>query len=211
MKVIDISWPISPEMTAYKDRKIVTFKSTKTFEKDGARETIITIGSHTGTHVDAPSHFLKDGKTIDQMLLEKVVGDCSLLDLSDVPEKITAEHLSMYDIAPDEIILLKTMNSDYPPTDPFLANFVYLDASAAQYLADCGVRAVGIDYLGIERNQEAHDTHMLLLQEDIPIIEGLRLAHAEEAYYSFICLPLALQGLDGAPARAILISDEDEE
>jgi len=70
---------------------------------------------------------------------------------------------------------------------------------------------VGIDYLGIERNQEAHDTHTLLLQEDIPIIEGLRLAHAEEAYYSFICLPLALQGLDGAPARAILISDEDEE
>lgn len=211
MKVIDISWPISAEMTAYKDRKVVQLDAIKAFEKDGVRESIITIGSHTGTHIDAPSHFLKDGKTIDKIVLEKFIGECSVLDLSDVVDAITADHLSMYEIAPDDIILLKTMNSDYQPTDPFLKDFVYLDASGAQYLADQGVRAVGVDYLGIERNQPEHDTHTLLLQEEIPIIEGLRLAHVQEGYYSFICLPLAVQGIDGAPARAILFAQEDDE
>lgn len=211
MKAIDISWPITETMTTYKDAKNMGIKLTKNFDTDGMRECCLSLGTHLGTHIDAPSHFIKNGPTLDKIELEYTMGECKVLDFTDIEDKITEEHLSMYDIEYEDIILLKTKNSFLKPDAPFNKNFVYLDESGARYLADIGIRCVGIDYLGIERDQKDHATHITLMLADVVIIEGLRLAHVEQDLYSLVCLPLALQGTDGAPARAILFSEEDDD
>ncbi len=202
--IIDISWPISPDMTSYKDIKIVTFTPTKTLEKDHARETKITLGAHSGTHIDAPAHFIKNGHTIDNILLQKFVGPCRVIELTEITDHINAQDLEKHAIQEQEIILLKTQNSLLNPTHHATKSFIYLDHSAARYLAEKKIKSVGIDYLGIERNQPDHETHITLLNNNIPIIEGLRLAHAPAGNYLLCCLPLAVQNLEASPARAIL-------
>lgn len=207
MKIIDISWPITENITGYKNRKNIIFNTYKTFEKDGWRESLITLESHSGTHVDAPTHFLKKGNSIDQIPLEQLIGPCIVLDLTDVPEKITRDVLFRYDeiIYKDSVVLFKTSNSATKPEDLFNPAFIYLEVTGAQYLQEKNVKAVGIDYLGIERNQPGHETHIALMQKNIAIIEGLRLGHVQAGEYFFVCLPLATVGLEAAPARAILI------
>jgi arylformamidase len=208
MKVIDISWPISKATTGYKDRSIVNIEEVKNFNRDGVRETSIQLSSHTGTHIDAPSHFLRDGKTIDEMPLERFVGDCVVLDMTTCAERITRDCLMAHDndIVEGGIVLLRTTNSDISPTDKFSPHFVYLEASGAIYLAEKKIKVVGIDYLGIEHSQPGHPTHENLMHADVAIIEGLRLGHVQPGSYFFVCLPLYSIGLEAAPARAILIA-----
>jgi arylformamidase len=205
MKIIDISWPITLDMTAYKDRAVVAFQYTKTFEKDAARESVITLGSHSGTHVDAPSHFIADGASIHDVPVAATCGPCVVIDCTDVAECITDENLREHAIEKGAIILLKTRNSAYAVNASFRYDFIYLAASGAAYLASKKIKAVGIDYLGIERQQPNHETHELLMHNGITIIEGLRLSEAESGSYTLFCLPLRVQGLEAAPARAILL------
>lgn len=205
VKIFDISWPISQEITAYKDRKTVEFQPIKSFEADGVRESVITLGAHTGTHVDAPSHFQKDGGTIDKLDLSQVIGKCKVFDMSSVTDGITQDHLENLDIQPHDIILFKTVNSANQATAKFTPNFIFLEISGAQYLVQRNVKAVGIDYLGIERGQAGHLTHNLLFKHNIVIIEGLRLQSIKQGSYFLCCLPLAMVGLEAAPARAVLI------
>jgi arylformamidase len=207
MNIIDISWPITPAMTAYKDQKVVQFNQTHTLEKEGVRKTTITFDSHTGTHVDAPSHFLAQGTSSEAVSLEQLIGNAAVLDMTFVEEAITAQDLEGYELKDYDIVLLKTRNSERTSTEAFDQSFVYLDSSAALYLAEIGVHAVGFDYIGIERNSQTHETHHILFKAGIAIIEGLRLEHVQEDSYFFICLPLAVVGIDGAPARAILVSE----
>ena len=136
MKIHDISWPISTTMTSYKNQYPVTITPLKEFEKDGVRLSAIACSNHTGTHVDAPSHFLKDGITIDQMTLESLCGDAVVLDCTDLEEKITAADLEIHEekIKKDLFILFKTKNSFLNNDAPFDFNFVYLEQSAAQFL-----------------------------------------------------------------------------
>src|SRR5438445_12366097 len=112
MRVIDISWPISKATTGYKDRSVVAFDEVKNFNRDGARETNIHLSAHTGTHVDAPSHFLQDGKTIDELHLDKVIGDSVVLDMTTCAERITRDCLMAHDhqIVEGGIVLLRTTN-----------------------------------------------------------------------------------------------------
>ena len=205
MNIIDISWPITPRMTAYKNRQVVLFTPTKFFEIDQVRESLLTLGSHTGTHVDAPAHFMADGSTVDQTPLNSLVGPCRVLDLGSVAEVITVANLEPFDVQSGERLLLKTRNSNRAPDQEFDQNFVYFGAEAAAWLAEKQVLAVGIDYLGIERNQPGHETHLALLRNNIAIIEGLRFAQVTPGAYTLVCLPLLAVGLDGAPARAILM------
>ena len=205
MKIIDISWPITQNITEYKDRKTLKLEKIKEYSKDNVSETLITIHSHTGTHVDAPEHFLGNKKTIEQIELNKLIGECKVLDLTNIEEEITKSDLEKFDIQTNDIILLKTKNSNLSATDKFNPNFVYLEKSGAQYLADKKIKCVGIDYLGIERNQPNHETHKILLENDIYIIEGLRLKDVNNKKYMFYCLPILIKGLDAAPARTILI------
>ena len=209
MKIFDISWPITPEITEYKNKKTVRIDHVKTFERDAVRESVIQLGSHTGTHIDAPSHFIASGTSFEDLPIDACIGACVVIDCTNVAV-ITSDILRMHDIGAHAIVLCKTDNSDCEPTAEFNPSFVYLDASAAQYLAEKQIKAVGIDYLGIERNQPAHETHILLMQEGITIIEGLRLANVPAGSYELICLPLKIECVEAAPARAILISRQQE-
>lgn len=204
MNIIDISWPIRPTMTTYKDKKDVTFIATKTFERDHARESRLAVGCHTGTHIDAPAHFLPDGAPIQAMTLSSTVGPCKVLDMTYVKGSLEAEVFQQHDIDGGDIIICKTANSFLSADDPFNVSFVFVAASGARYLADKKIKAIGIDYLGIERNQPDHATHEIFMRADIAIIEGLRLEHVLPGKYFLWCLPLALHGLEAAPARAIL-------
>ena len=194
---------------------MIIFSSTTTgsgryftsYEKDGSRESLICFDAHTGTHVDAPSHFLKDGKTVDEIRLDRLMGRAKVLDFVTIGESISDDDLERYEIEEGDILLFRTANSSCEPFHQFHRKFIYLDASGARYLVEKKVKAVGIDYLGIERGDPEHTTHTTLMKADIAIIEGLRLAHVQSGSYFFLCLPLALIGIEAAPARAILMSD----
>ena len=210
MKVIDISWPISTATTGYKDKDVVKFDEVKNFTADGVRDSNIHLSSHTGTHIDAPAHFLREGITIDQVHLDRFIGFCKILDLTDVAERITYDWFEEHhanEIKENDIIVLKTTNSMKSPTEKFTPHFVYLETSGATYLKEKKIKSVGIDYLGIERSQKGHPTHETLMSADIGIVEGLRLDHVKPGKYFFVCLPLYTIGLEAAPARACLISE----
>lgn len=206
MKIFDISWTISEHITTYKDKKNVSLERIKTIESDHVNETLMTLHSHTGTHIDAPSHFLADGKSIDQLDLLACSGNAHVIDLTHIKQHITKQDIEHIPFGKDTIVLFKTENSYIAETAPFTYDFVYIKSCAAEYLAAMNIRAVGIDYLGIERDQKDHETHRAFMQRNIPIIEGLRLADVPAGNYMLWCLPLKIQGLDGAPARALLIA-----
>lgn len=206
MKIIDISWPITSRMTHYKNK--ATLQLTPIIKPESSvRETLITLNSHCGTHVDAPLHFLPQGKSIDALPLESLIGPCRVLDYTSVLGAITQHDLEAEAIEPHEIILVKTRNSFHDPIAPFDPAFIYLKDEGAHYLAAIGIKAFGIDYLGVEHDQPNHPSHKALLGKNIPIIEGLRLAHVEPGRYMLVCLPLAFQELDASPARAILLQE----
>ncbi len=204
MKLIDISMTISKDMMVYKDRaeKKPKFMPMKTYENSDFYESRMDIDLHTGTHVDAPLHMIENGKTMEQLPLEDWHGEAQVLDLSHVKEAIHVEDINSYQIKQGEIILLKTQNSF---EDTFNADFIYLAADAAAYLVERGIKGVGIDALGIERAQAAHDTHKILFDHDCFILEGLRLAHVNEGHYYLMALPLNIVGVEASPVRAVLI------
>ena len=203
---LDISWPISNEITTYKDKKDVKVLQVKSFEKDNVNESKIELGNHTGTHIDAPLHFTKDGDSINKLDLRLVNGRCKVLDFTKVKEKITSKDLESKKIEKGDIILLKTTNSSLESEGRFEPNFVYLEKSGAEFLIRIGVKCVGIDYLGIERSQPEHETHVTLFKAGICIIEGLRLNKADEDNeYYLHCMPLLITNVEAAPARAILV------
>ena len=191
-------------MTEYKDRRVVELQATKVFERDGARESLITLGSHTGTHVDSPAHFIKNGLSIEQVPLSSLIGPCQVIDMTACDGVIAASDLSHCTLAAHARVLFKTKNSFLDANASYNVAFTYLAADAAAWLVKQGVMAVGIDYLGIERSQPDHKTHELLLSNNIAVIEGLRLAAVVPGDYFLICLPLRIDGLDAAPARAVL-------
>ncbi len=204
MHIIDISWPISAIMTQYKDAKHVAIHALSKPSSD-AVEHMISLHSHTGTHIDAPLHFIKNGSSIDEIPLAHFMGPCRVLDVTFIESSISAQDLASYEFNAEEIILFKTKNSALSVDAPFKHDFVYLDKTGAEHLVACGIKTVGIDYLGIERNQPDHETHKILLGNSISLIEGLRLEHVQAGSYILICLPLLLVGIDAAPARAVLL------
>lgn len=206
MKIYDISMTINEQMMVYKNveekKPIITIL--KTYKENRYNESSITMDIHTGTHIDAPFHMIDNGETIESIPLEKLVTDCQVLDLTGIKDGITRKHLQSKEISEGSFILLKTKNSY---TDSFDNNFIYLKKSGAKYLADKKIKGVGIDALGIERGQKNHDTHTILMNQKIVIIEGLRLKDILEGFYQMVALPLKIEGTDGAPARIILISE----
>ena len=204
MKLIDISWPITKNMTPYKERQLVQFSHLKSWEKDRLRQSQLLLDMHAGTHVDAPAHFLQHGTTIDQFSIQQLVGSCVVLECMDV-QKIRSSDVEGRDIRLGDIVLFKTKNSLLSSEDVFNSDFVYVEKSAAEFLVQQKVKAVGIDYIGIERDQPQHETHTVLLSKNIPIIEGLRLRQVHPGRYTLFCFPLAVKGLEAAPARAFLM------
>lgn len=202
--IYDISMKITPRMQTYKrnQNKRPIFNQPDSFEHKGVYETTLTIGLHTGTHVDYPLHMISNGKTSDTEVLENLIGEAKVFDLTGVSDAIGFEDIKDLDIQPNDFVLFKTKNSY---EDDFNFNFVFVDETAATYLKDKKIRGVGIDSLGIERSQEGHPTHKLLLGNDIVIIEGLRLKEVEEDTYTMYCLPLKIEKTEASLARVILI------
>ncbi|MDI3546458.1 MAG: arylformamidase [Halanaerobiales bacterium] len=204
MEIYDISMAIHPEMPVYKNREKLkpVFTVINNFQTGKVHQTRVTMDLHSGTHVDAPFHMLEEGKTSEHFNLEQIITECRVLDLTYVEDKITVQDLKEKQIKPGEFILFKTQNSY---RKDFNINFIYLGQEGAKYLAKTGIVGVGIDSLGIERNQKGHPTHKTLLSNEITILEGLRLKGIKEGVYNLILAPLKIKGSDAAPVRALLV------
>ena len=166
------------------------------------------MGSHTGTHIDAPYHFMEGGRKLEEIPLGELVGPAIVVQIEGVPS-ITRKHLMPLDWNDVQRVLFKTDNSEHWNDGAFYEKFVYLDPDAAEFLVQQGVRVVGIDYLSIDPyKSEKHPTHFVLLPRNVIIIEGLNLKHVPPGLYQMVALPLKLNSGDGAPARVILIAND---
>ncbi|WP_027407694.1 cyclase family protein [Anoxybacteroides tepidamans] len=200
MKMYDVTAPIFEGMPVYKNKPEKQPKLATT-TNDYVTESRIDMDVHTGTHIDAPLHMVKNGETFETIPLEKLVGPCKLFDLTEVNDKITKEDLVNLNIQENDFVLLKTKNSF---DEAFNFEFIYVAEDAAQYLAEKRIRGVGIDALGIERSQPGHPTHKTLFGHGIIVIEGLRLKDVAAGEYWMVAAPLKLVGTDAAPARVLL-------
>ena len=204
---IDVSVPISAGMVHWpEDPPVEVSRVSEIAAGDPANVTRLEMSAHTGTHMDAPVHYLEGREGIDAMPFDATIGPARVIEISDMVS-VKAGELAGHDPKQGERLLFKTVNSvnAWRLAPEFERNFVYIAADAAAYLAECGVRSVGIDYLsvgGFER--DAAETHVALLRAGVWVIEGLNLAEIEPGDYELLCLPLKIVGSDGAPARALL-------
>jgi arylformamidase len=203
---IDISVPVRNGMVHWPgDPEFQIERATDQENGDHATVSRMALGVHTGTHMDAPLHFIRHARSIDTMPLDATVGPARVIAIRD-SKSIRPEELSNHGIKAGERILFKTKNSDQSwASDRFDENFVFISQDGARYLAACGVRTVGVDYLSVGGfREDGLETHEALLAAGIWIIEGLNLKGVEPGPYELVCLPLRLIGAEGAPARAIL-------
>ncbi len=208
MKIYDVTFPISDHTPIYEGDPKVEIKTVNSLTNgDAANVSLVCCGVHTATHVDAPNHFIEGTKRVHELELEKLVGDCVVIELDESVLKITPEHLE--NIGDAERVLFKTRNSAFwnEPEKGFRTDFTYISTEAAQELVNKNVKLVGIDYLSVEKfGSEDFATHKTLLEKETVIVEGLDLREVPAGEYEIICLPLKYIGGagDGAPARTIL-------
>lgn len=208
MRTYDISLTISPEMPIWPgDPKVVLDRIGKIEEGANANVSKVNMSVHTGTHVDAPYHFLQNGKTVEQLPLKVLTGRAYVLHLSEV-DAITAEVLEGSGIPPrTRRVLFRTRNSDLwkKQVTEFQTGYVGLSSDGADYLVNRGVKLIGVDYLSVAPYNKTKATHEILLKAGVVIVEGLNLSEITQGRYALYCLPLKIAGCDGAPARAILV------
>ena len=172
--------------------------------------TRLDMGAHTGTHMDAPFHFYRDGSGIDELPLDALIGKCRVFDLTGITSHISPAALAACDMKGVTRALFKTRNSQHWANNDseFDKNFLALTDDAATYLVHHGVKLVGVDYLSVEAyGSKAHPVHDTLLGADVVVIEGLNLSDVSAGDYELIALPMKLKGADGAPARVVLRQD----
>ncbi|GAE94417.1 metal-dependent hydrolase [Gracilibacillus boraciitolerans JCM 21714] len=202
MNFFDISMEVHSEMQVWEN--IEGIKPMFDRETNGhVTSTTAHLSLHTGTHIDAPLHMINDADTFETISLKRLVRKVKVIDLENVKDGITRSDLEGHSLAKDDFILCKTKNSDYDKPS-FDFNFIFLKKDGADYLAEIGIEGIGIDTLGIERSQEGNPTHRTLFQNDIIIIEGLRLKNIEPGDYFMVAAPLKLIGTEAAPARVLL-------
>jgi arylformamidase len=203
MEIIDISLPLSEGTITHPKEPPIKFEPQRDLVKDGVASTKITLGTHIGTHIDVPSHFIYEGKTVDKVDLENLLGKCQVLEVT--PTDNLIKKADIEDKIVEKRVLFKTANSGLL-TKEWTREFISLSLEAAHYLIGKGVVLVGIDYTGIEASgSPGHPVHKALLENNVTILEGLNLVEVSPGSYEIIVLPLNLKGLDGAPSRAILI------
>ena len=207
-RIYDISVPIRSGGLVYPGNPEIEISLQQAVAKGaGANVSFIRFGSHTGTHADAARHFFDDGQTVDAIPLERLIGPALLLSFPDDLRAVGAADLQKHDIKGHRRILLRTRNSALLSQKEFARDYTFLAPDGAQYLVDQGVELVGIDYLSIEQFHSGHHkTHRTLLGKSVVILEGLDLSVPAPGAYQLICLPLRIEGCDGAPARAVLVA-----
>ncbi|RYZ40857.1 MAG: cyclase family protein [Myxococcaceae bacterium] len=204
---VDVTVPVRDGMVHWPDNPPIQVRHHLDLAKgDAANVSHLSLGVHSGTHVDAPVHFIPGGLGVDAMPLDRLLGDVRVLALPKGPA-ITAQALREHAPRKGERLLFKTANSSHRwDTSGFKTDFTYLSSDGARFLVEAGVRTVGIDYLSIAGMEEGEATHRLLLEAGVCIIEGLDLTRVEPGAYEMVCLPLRLANGDGAPARVLLRS-----
>ena len=203
---IDISVPLRNAMVTWPTQPPVQIERCDDMERgDICNQSTISMSAHTGTHMDAPLHFVREGISIDQIPLAMTVGQARVIELHDT-ESIKPAELVPHHIRHGERILFKTQNSQRSrQTNTFIEDFIFISEEAARFLVECGVSVVGVDYISVAGfKSDPAKTHRILLEAGIWLIEWLDLSGVEPGKYELICLPLKLDQGDGAPARAIL-------
>ena len=209
MTIFDISLTISPDLPTWPGDPGLELKQFESMDKGSHTNcTSISTSVHLGTHVDAPHHFLNDGRTVEQLSLEVLTGPCYVVQLPDGVEAITSEVLDRTEITSDmKRILFGTRNSHQwvKGGTKFQTDYVAITEDGAEWLVEHGVQLVGIDYLSVAPYEDSAPTHEILLKAGVLVVEGLNLSKVMRGFYDLYCLPLKIAGSDGAPARAILI------
>jgi arylformamidase len=208
MAVYDISLPISDGLVTWPgDPPVAIRRVADLAAGDTATVSQISMGTHSGTHIDAPSHFFENGAYIDGLALETLIGPALVVETGDAAE-ITAGLLDRLAIAPaTERLLFHTRNSAlWREHHEFARDFVALTEDGALWLAAAGVRLVGLDYLSIAPFRNPVPIHKTMLANNIVVVEGLNLSAVKGGIYHLICLPLRLVGCEAAPARAVLLT-----
>ncbi len=189
-----VTWPGDEPFSVRPDRRIA--------QGQGCNTSCLTLHTHTGTHLDAPWHFIESGKRLDEVDSRLYFGKATVVEIRG-EKRIEARHLANRELG--NRVLFKTDNSFFPNDGIFRADYTAIEPDAAEWLVRSGVRLVGVDYLSVgPYKQTGRITHQILLQEDVLVVEGLRLAEVEAGEHWFVVLPLPLQGLDGAPCRAFI-------
>lgn len=209
MTIYDISVTISPSLPTWPGDPGLKLEQFESMDEGAhANVTSISTSLHLGTHVDAPHHFLNDGRTVENLPLDVLTGPCYVVQLPDGIDAITEEVLARTEINSDmKRILFGTSNSHHwaHNESKFQEDFVAITEDGAQWLVEHGVKLVGVDYLSVAPFGDSEGTHKVLLNAGVVIVEGLNLSKVVRGFYDLYCLPLKIAGADGAPARAILI------
>lgn len=208
-RIYDISVTVRTGGLVYPGNPAISITAQQAISQGaGANVSRIDLGSHTGTHVDAPKHFFDDGAGVDALSLDVLIGPARLLAFSDAVASIGEAELRSHDLTGVTRVLLKTRNSAWlaSGSTEFHTDYTYVAPDGAAYLASLGVQLVGVDYLSVEQFHSGHHlTHRTLLEQGIVIVEGLQLSEPPAGDYELYCLPVKFAGLDGAPARAVLV------
>jgi len=204
VKFYDVSMRIRENMIVYPKNPEPLIKRYSSIPQDKVNESLITLGSHTGTHVDSKLHIQKDADGVEALPLDSFFGKCKVLDLTYVKREIHREDLKDYQIEEGDIILLKTKNSKRGYRE-FRRDYVHVKLDAAKYLVKAGIKTLGCDYLSVKKFGGDDEVHRVLIN-NLTLFEGLNLAQVPEGEYTFIGLPLPIS-CDGAPARIILIEN----
>jgi arylformamidase len=211
-RIIDITVTVTPQLPSWPGEPKLTTSLLRDMDRgDSCTVSRIEGGVHTGTHLDAPRHFIAGGIGVDELALEVLIGPARVAHFPDTAVVDAAMLESLALPAGTTRLLLKTRNSALwnDPGHAFREDYVALTPDAAQWIVDRGIKLVGIDYLSIERFREpGHRTHKILLGAGVIAVEGLNLRQAAPGDYDLYCLPLKLAGADGAPARAVLIAND---
>ncbi len=204
---IDISLTLSPELPLWPGSSALEVRRRRNMNRgDTCNESEISGNLHTGTHVDAPLHFLSDGADVTALDLNILIGPVVVALLSEV-DAITSDDLEGLELPTNvQRLLLRTRNSDewLRVKREFRRDFVALTADAAHWIVARGIKLIGIDYLSVQRFEDGPEIHLALLQAGVVILEGLNLSQAAAGNYDLICLPLKLANAEGSPARAVL-------
>ena len=209
LKILDISVSLNADLPVWPgDPQFVLKPYRRISEGSVSNDSRIACSVHSGTHVDAPAHFIENGATVEQMSLDVLIGNATVIEILN-EDIITAEILQNLKLPENmERLLLKTKNSALwaRPGHRFNPDFVALNSDAAAWLVQKDVRLVGVDYLSVQLFNDTEPlTHQILLEAGVVIVEGLNMQNVQQGSYQLVCLPLKLAGSEGAPARAVLI------
>jgi arylformamidase len=208
-RIWDVSVPVRHGGLVYPGNPPISITAVQSIAQgDTANVSRIDLGSHTGTHVDAPLHFMDGGAGVDELPLDVLVGPARLVAFGDEVMSVGEAELRRYDLRGVTRLLLRTRNSAWLASGSaeFHPDFTHVAPDGAEYLVSIGIRLVGVDYLSVEQFRSPHHrTHKTLLSNGVVIVEGLVLSEPPPGDYELYCLPMLLAGIDGAPARAVLM------